>query len=73
LYFDESELEALRKFIDENRNPPDVLSIQIERRISITPLAGEESIVALPDRKETEEEIETPSIALSKKGFRRDP
>ncbi len=73
LYFDEFELEALRKFVDENRNPPDVLSIQIERRISIIPLAGEESIVALQDRKETEEEMETPSLALSKKGFRRDP
>ena len=73
LYFDKSELKVLRRFIDENRNPPDVLSIQIERRISIIPLAGEESIVSLQDRKETEEEMEAPSIALSKKGFRRNP
>ena len=73
LYFDESDLKVLRRFIDENRNPPDVLSIQIERRISNIPLAGEASIVGLQDRKETEEEMETPSIALSKKGFRRDP
>jgi hypothetical protein len=73
LYFVESELKALRRFIDENRNPPDVLSIQVERRISILPLAVEGSIVGLQDRKETEEEMETPSIALSPKGFRRDP
>jgi hypothetical protein len=73
LYFDKSELKVLRSFIDENRNPPDVLSIRIERRISIIPLAGEESPVGLQDRKETEEEMETPSIAFSQKGSRRDP
>ena len=73
LYFDESELKALRRFIDENHNPPDVLSIQIERRISIIPPAGEESIVGLQDRKETEEEMEASSIARSQKGFRRNP
>jgi hypothetical protein len=67
LYFDESELKALRRFIDENRNPPDVLSIQIERRISITLLAGEESIAGLQDGKQTEEEMEAPSISLSQK------
>jgi hypothetical protein len=67
LYFDESELKALRRFIDENRNPPDVLSLRIERRISITPLADEESIAGLQDREQTEEEMEAPSISLSKK------
>jgi hypothetical protein len=67
LYFDESELKALRRFIDENRNPPDVLSLRIERRIFITPLVGEESIAGLQDREHTEEEMEAPSISLSKK------
>jgi hypothetical protein len=67
LYFDESELKALGRFIDENRNPPDVLSIQIERRISISPLAGEEPIVGLQDREQTEDEMDAPSISLSQK------
>ena len=69
LYFDRSELKELRRFIDENRHPPDVLSIQIERRMSILPLAGEESVEGLKDRKETEEELETQVIAFSKKRF----
>jgi hypothetical protein len=67
LYFDDSELKALRRFIDENRNPPDVLSIQIERRISIIPLAGEESVVGHQDGELTEDEMEAPRISLSKK------
>jgi hypothetical protein len=67
LYFEESELKVLRRFIDENRNPPDVLSIRIERRISIIPLAREESIGSLQDREQTEEEMKAPSISLTKK------
>jgi hypothetical protein len=65
LYFDKVELEAVRRFIEENCNPPDVLSIQIERRISIIPFAVE----GLQDKEETGEEMETPSIVISKKGF----
>jgi len=69
LYFDKAELEAVRRFVAENRNPPDVLSIQIERRISIIPLADDESGEGFQGRKETEEESETRVIALSKKRF----
>ena len=61
LYFDESELRVIRRFIDENRNLPDVLSIQIQRSISIIPLAKAEP-GSLPtmemERKETEEAVE---------------
>ena len=32
-YFKESEMRLIRRFIDENRNPLDVLSIEIQRRI----------------------------------------
>ncbi len=67
LYFDKSELNLLKKFIDENRHPPDVLSILIERKISLIPLADEEPVADPEDRKETGEERETPPILLSKK------
>jgi len=53
LYFDESELEVLKRFAEENRNPPDVLSVQIERRISIIPLAAEEPEVAIEAESST--------------------
>jgi hypothetical protein len=69
LYFDKFELQALGRFIEENRHPPDGLSIQIERRISIIPLAGEESVEGLQDRRETEEELETRVISFSQKRF----
>ncbi len=62
LYFDKEELKALRGFIEENRNPPEVLSVQIERRISIIPLEEKEYI-----EEEAEEEMKTPSIVIFKK------
>lgn len=67
LYFSKADLEALRRFIDENRHPPDVLSVKIERRISILPLAGEDSMADDQKKIETEEEPEIPSVAISKK------
>ncbi len=63
LYFEKADLEAVRRFVEDNRNPPDVLSIQIERRISIIPLAVE----GFQHREETEEETKTSSIAIFKK------
>ena len=42
-YFKESELKIVRDFIEENRIPPDVLSVQIQRRISIIAPAKVES------------------------------
>ena len=67
LYFDKSDLDILRGFIAENRNPPDVLSIQIERRISILPLAGKISLAGGQSPEETEGGMEIPSFAISKK------
>jgi hypothetical protein len=68
LYFDKDELKAIRRFIEENCNPPDVLSLQIERRISIIPLSSKESVEGLQDEEEKEEEMKTPSIVIFKKG-----
>jgi len=67
LYFEKSELNELRRFVEENRHPPDALAIQIERRIAIIPLSGEESVEGLQGRKETEEELENRLITFSKK------
>jgi hypothetical protein len=69
LYFNKDELKVLRRFVEENRNPPEVLSVQIERRISIIPFGGTESVEGLRDREETEEGIESPSIVTFKKRF----
>jgi len=67
LYFDQTEVKALRKFIEENRNPPDVLSVQIERRISIISLAAEEPGVVLQDKNETAAAIETQFSTISER------
>ena len=71
LYFDESELQALGRFVDENRNPPDVLSILVERQISIISPAEAETGLDLQEKRETEEDIEAPPMAISKRGLRR--
>jgi hypothetical protein len=42
-HFKESELKIVRDFIEENRIPPDVLSVQVQRRISIIAPAKVES------------------------------
>ena len=68
LYFDESELQILGKFVEENRNPPDVLSILVERQISISSLAEAESGPGLQEEKETEEAIEASPKVISKRG-----
>lgn len=71
LYFDESELRALRRFVDENRNPPDVLSIRIERQFSIISLAEAEPGQGLQEKKEAGEAAEPSPVAISKRGPRR--
>jgi hypothetical protein len=53
LYFDESELKVLKRFVEENRNPPDVLSVQIERGFSIISLAAAEAEVAIEAESST--------------------
>ncbi|MDH4268324.1 MAG: hypothetical protein OEW45_22080 [Deltaproteobacteria bacterium] len=65
--FKESELAEIRRFIDENREPPDVLSLQILRRISVISLVEAESGVDLRDREEIEEVMETRSSSLAEK------
>jgi hypothetical protein len=66
-YFKDSELKTIRRFIDQNRNPPDVLSIQIQRRISVISLMGAESGVGLQDKKEIEVAIEAQSSAVAER------
>jgi len=68
LYFDESELQALGRFVDENRNPPDVLSILVKRKISIISLAEAETGLGLQEKEETEEPIKAFPRAISKRG-----
>jgi len=68
LYFDESELEVIHRFTDENRHPPDVLSVHVERRISFVSQTGAVSGLALLEGKETLEARESPPFAVSKKG-----
>jgi hypothetical protein len=53
-YFKESELGLMRRFIDENRNPLDVLSVEIQRRISVISLVEGESNEGIQERAETE-------------------
>jgi hypothetical protein len=64
--FDEFELKAIRRFIDEHRHPPDVLSIQIQRCLSILSLVEAESgsLAAMEmERKEKEAAIEDQASA----------
>lgn len=65
--FNESEMAEIRRFIDENRDPPDVLSLQILRRISVISLVEAESGVDLRDREEIEEVMETRSSSIVEK------
>jgi hypothetical protein len=64
--FDEFELKAIRKFIDEHGEPPGVLSIQIQRCLSILSLVEAESgsLAAMEmERKEKEAAIEDQASA----------
>ena len=66
-YFKDSELKAVRRFIDENRNPSGVLSIQIQRHISVISLIGAQSGVGLQDRKEVGVNTEAQSSAVAER------
>jgi len=66
-YFRDSELKAVRKFIEEYRNLPDVLSIQIERRISILSLREAKSDVGFQAREEAGLDAEAQSRAVAKR------
>lgn len=65
--FNGSELNEIRRFIDENRDPPDVLSLQLQRRISVISLVEAESGVDLQDREETGAVIEARSSSIVEK------
>jgi hypothetical protein len=67
LYFDEIELKVIRRFTDEHRRPPDVLSVQVDRRISVVPLTEAESGRDLPAGKETGEGVEEQPFAVSRR------
>ena len=60
-FFKESEVKLVRKFIEENRVPPDVLSIQIQRRISVISSVEMESAESIPKRDETGMAVEDES------------
>jgi hypothetical protein len=68
LYFDGSELKVINRLIDENRHPPDVLSIRVDRRIAVISMTGAESRVDLSGGKETGEAVEAQPVAVSQKG-----
>jgi hypothetical protein len=67
-YFKESELRLIRRFIDENRNPLDVLSIEIQRRISVISVVEGESADDQHENNETRLglEMEPPAVAEGK-------
>jgi hypothetical protein len=58
-FFKESELMSIRRFIDENRNPLDVLSIQIQRRISIISLVEGQAFQGIQEIDETRMAVES--------------
>ena len=63
-YFKESELKIVREFIEDNRIPPDVLSVQIRRRISIIQLAAMESTEGTQRRDKMGMAVEAESDAM---------
>jgi len=66
--FDEFELKAIRKFIDEHGEPPGVLSIQIQRSISVISLAkAEAASLASVERKETDVATEAESSEVAER------
>ncbi len=68
LYFDESELQVIHRFTEENRHPPDVLSVQVDRQISYVSQTGAVSSLALLEGKEFFEARESRPVAASPKG-----
>ncbi len=65
--FKESEMKEIRRFIDENRNPPDVLSIQIQRSLSVISVIAAEPGADLQERKEAGGEVEAQSNAVAQR------
>jgi len=66
--FDEFELKAIGRFIEEHRHPPDALSIQIQRSISVISLAKAEfASLASEEKKGTEAATEAESSAVTER------
>ncbi len=63
-YFKESDLEIIKEFIEENRVPPDVLSVQIQRRISIIKVVEGEAAVSAQTRVQIGVAAEAQSDAI---------
>ncbi len=66
-FFKEPELMLIRRFIDENRNPLDVLSIQIQRHISIISVVEEEAVKGIQEIDETGMALESEPDAIAEK------
>jgi len=71
-FFKESELMLIRRFIDENRNPIDVLCIQIQRRIAIISLVEGEAVQGSQEIDKTGMALESePDASAEKKTLTR--
>ena len=66
-FFKESELKLVRRFIEENRVPPDVLSVQIQRRISVISSVEMESAESTQKRDKTGMAVEDESNAIAER------
>jgi hypothetical protein len=64
--FTDSERQALRQFVGENKNPPDVLSIEIHRSISVIPLLDIKSAAVRGARKRIEAQGKGESASIGK-------
>ncbi len=72
-YFKDSELPAIMRFIGENCDPPDVLSIQMQRRISVISLVEAEPVANLQDSAEVRADTEAQSEAVAEKRAAKRP
>ncbi len=70
LSFDPREMQALQWFVEENKNPPDSLSIVIRRRFSIISLVGAEPGTALKHAETVKAESFIPAVVEKRAGKR---
>lgn len=66
------EMQALQRFVEENKNPPDTLSIIIRRRFSIISLVGAEPGMALQDAEMVKSESLAPAV-VEKRASKKNP
>ena len=71
-YFKESELGLIRRFIDENRNPLDVLSVEIQRRFSVISIVEGGPTEVIQESDETGLALEAePHAVAERKALKR--